>query len=82
MSINMSINMSDNTNYPSMFWRWTVDPNPGPNPDSNKSNTKTKQTNHPKSWNSDNHYGQCGQSCPCCRARMGESFGACTVCLN
>lgn len=68
--------MSDNTNYPSMFWRWTVDPNPGPN----KSNTKTKQRNHPRSWNSKYHYGQCGQSCPCCRAQMGESFGACTIC--
>jgi hypothetical protein len=36
---------------------------------------------HPKSWTPAEHYGQCGQSCPCCRARVEEtSFGVCLVC--
>lgn len=37
---------------------------------------------HPKSWNNKSHYGQCGQSCPCCRARVGDTLGACTICLK
>jgi len=37
---------------------------------------------HPTCWDSENHYGQCGQSCPCCRARAGDSvnWGACPLC--
>ena len=41
---------------------------------------------HPKGWKSNAHYmmigGQCGQSCPCCRARAGDSvnWGACPLC--
>ena len=35
---------------------------------------------HPPCWNRFIHYGQCGQSCPCCRKRAGEILGACTVC--
>ena len=37
---------------------------------------------HPDKWSSDTHYGVCGQSCPCCRASVGESFGACPICLK
>ena len=40
-------------------------------------------------WSVDNHYSyyHCGQSCPCCRAKVqketGEfQFGACQTCLN
>ena len=35
---------------------------------------------HPPCWNRFIHYGQCGQSCPCCRKRAGEILGACPVC--
>jgi len=36
---------------------------------------------HPKSWNQHTHYGQCGQSCPCCRAFIEEvPFGVCNIC--
>ena len=31
-------------------------------------------------WTSTDHWGLCGQSCPCCRARAGEGFGACVAC--
>jgi hypothetical protein len=37
---------------------------------------------HPKCWNAHTHYGQCGQSCPCCRAEIGDEWGACLVCIN
>lgn len=77
MSYNTQI---PNTEYPPMFWRWNLNPNPGPDPDFSKIKTKTKHKKHPKSWNNHTHYGQCGQSCPCCRAQMGESFGGCTIC--
>ena len=40
-------------------------------------------------WSKENHFGAiyCGQSCPCCRARVeleyGEKeFGACQICLK
>ena len=36
---------------------------------------------HPKYWNIHTHYGQCGQSCPCCRAEVGDTFGACPICM-
>ncbi len=48
---------------------------------------------HPPGWNVNTHYshigGQCGQSCPCCRAYLynqnidlDAKWGACTVCLK
>ena len=42
---------------------------------------------HPVGWNSNNHYSEmgwmwCGQSCPCCRARAGDTLGACEICLG
>ena len=48
---------------------------------------------HPRGWNHTHHYmhigGQCGQSCPCCRARVFLSgidpdakWGACPTCLR
>ena len=44
---------------------------------------------HPKGWSKKTHYmtlgGQCGQSCPCCRAEVakhtGETLGTCPICL-
>jgi len=40
-----------------------------------------KQTEkHPSGWTKENHYGMCGQSCPCCRKKVGDIFGVCTVC--
>ena len=36
---------------------------------------------HPIYWCNKNHYGQCGQSCPCCRAEVGDTFGACPICI-
>ena len=36
---------------------------------------------HPIYWSIDTHYGQCGQSCPCCRAEVGDTFGACPICM-
>ena len=36
---------------------------------------------HPKYWTEEKHYGQCGQSCPCCRAAVGDTFGACPICI-
>ncbi len=36
---------------------------------------------HPIYWCNQNHYGQCGQSCPCCRAAVGDTFGACPICM-
>ena len=37
---------------------------------------------HPENWTSHTHYGQCGQSCPCCRAIVGDKWGACSICIN
>ena len=41
---------------------------------------------HPKGWTSKNHYmnmgGQCGQSCPCCRAEVGDTLGVCMICFK
>ena len=42
---------------------------------------------HPVGWTEKNHYMElnwqwCGQSCPCCRARVGDTFGACPVCIR
>uniref|UniRef100_A0A6C0J730 Uncharacterized protein n=1 Tax=viral metagenome TaxID=1070528 RepID=A0A6C0J730_9ZZZZ len=35
---------------------------------------------HPKSWDKHTHYGQCGQSCPCCRTEVGDTWGSCPIC--
>ena len=42
---------------------------------------------HPVGWTKKNHYSElgwqwCGQSCPCCRARVGDILGACPVCIR
>jgi hypothetical protein len=55
---------------------------------SQKSETKTKiqKKTHPFGWTEKFHYSSfgcyCGQSCPCCRARVGDTFGACPICLE
>ena len=33
-------------------------------------------------WRRIGHWGRCGQSCPCCRALVGEDFGACDWCID
>lgn len=43
-------------------------------------NRKDTQAKHPHGWCKVNHYGMCGQSCPCCRAQVGDTFGACPIC--
>jgi len=53
----------------------------------------TTMLSHIKGWTKQHHYcsigGQCGQSCPCCRAEVYLSnidqdawFGACEICLK
>lgn len=42
---------------------------------------------HPVGWTRENHYTElgwqwCGQSCPCCRAKAGDTLGACPVCIK
>ena len=39
---------------------------------------------HPHTWNKYIHYGNCGQSCPCCRARVEgpKGLGICPVCAK
>ena len=37
---------------------------------------------HPASWNPHTHYGQCGQSCPCCRTIVGDKWGSCSICVH
>lgn len=55
--------------------------------------TANKYKIHTLGWNMDSHYseigGQCGQSCPCCRAEVynrgidpDAHWGACTICLK
>ena len=47
-----------------------------------------KKKKHPSSWSKNLHYGQCGQSCPCCRFIAESSlepkyrswFGVCKIC--
>ena len=52
-----------------------------------------QQMSHPQGWTSHYHYsnmgGQCGQSCPCCRAYVYNQgndpdawFGACPICIK
>jgi len=40
------------------------------------------KTNHILRWTPAAHFGQCGQSCGCCRFAEGESFGSCEACEN
>ena len=36
---------------------------------------------HPEpEWTIENHFGECGESCHCCRAAFQEAFGACWLC--
>lgn len=42
--------------------------------------SKTTQKKHPSGWSKTNHYGMCGQNCPCCRAEQKEIFGVCPIC--
>jgi hypothetical protein len=53
---------------------------------STTSNFKNEKKKHSKGWTKDEHYTTlgcwCGQSCPCCRAKQGELWGACTICSN
>ena len=39
-----------------------------------------KVKKHVSSWTSKTHYGQCGQSCPCCRSQFNEEIGSCPIC--
>ena len=48
--------------------------------------TPQQPVSHPVGWCSKNHYmdlgwGWCGQSCPCCRAMVGDTLGACGICI-
>ena len=48
-----------------------------------RSQTKSKEAinSHPTGWEKTTHYGQCGQSCPCCRANVEDvPFGVCLIC--
>ncbi len=53
-----------------------------------KQKQKQKQTEltHPEGWTRHLHYFNfgcyCGQSCPCCRALVGDTLGACPICLQ
>ena len=42
---------------------------------------------HPEGWNKEQHYMNmgwcwCGQSCPCCRAKVGDTLGGCEICIR
>lgn len=43
-----------------------------------------KEESHPSDWTDSNHYGQCGQSCPCCRSVIegATGIGTCPICNN
>ena len=34
----------------------------------------------PPAWTCQNHFGECGQSCVCCRFEFGEAVGYCEAC--
>lgn len=47
------------------------------------SSVELKEGQHPKGWTQTNHYGMCGQSCPCCRAKIEETpIGVCPICWD
>jgi len=61
------------TKHPPMFDRWKDD--------------NVAALTHPIGWSATNHYMDmgwcwCGQSCPCCRAKMGEMLGGCEICTQ
>ena len=40
-----------------------------------------EDVSHPAGWSRTNHYGMCGQSCPCCRAEIEDApIGVCPIC--
>ena len=42
---------------------------------------KLDDISHPEGWTQTNHYGMCGQCCPCCRAELEDiPFGVCPIC--
>jgi hypothetical protein len=42
---------------------------------------KLEEENHNHNWDKKNHYGMCGQSCPCCRAEIEDvPLGVCPIC--
>lgn len=49
-----------------------------------KNHTNFLVRKHPFGWHPKHHYmcigGQCGQSCPCCRAELGDKLGTCPYC--
>ena len=45
-----------------------------------KRKMKNKRQTHPFGWCKKNHYGMCGQSCPCCRKKNKDILGSCTIC--
>ena len=51
-----------------------------------KQKQKQSKLTHPEGWTSHLHYSSfgcyCGQSCPCCRALVGDTLGACPICLQ
>lgn len=46
------------------------------------SHHKSIPTSHPRGWCLTGHYGMCGQNCPCCRAEVGDTLGACPICIK
>jgi hypothetical protein len=49
--------------------------------------TESNPLIHPNGWDEKMHYSSlgwcwCGQSCPCCRALVGDTLGACEICLR
>jgi len=48
--------------------------------------TDSQLLEHPVGWDEKTHYSSmgcfCGQSCPCCRAIVGDKLGACEICLK
>jgi hypothetical protein len=47
-----------------------------------------KVNKHSKSWTKHEHYGFCGQNCPCCRFELeymtdtNNIIGVCTICIS
>ena len=53
-------------------------------PSSSRSMNHDYHSCHPTGWCPENHYGYCGQSCPCCRFKVEgpNGFGICNICKN
>ena len=51
-----------------------------------KNSVQTVPIVHPEGWTRKFQYSSfgcyCGQSCPCCRALVGDTFGACPICMK